>query len=83
MTRPPGRPDASMPTGSGWRKSSHSGPTGGNCVETATLAEGGVAVRDSQVPAGPALVFAAGAWDEFVGRCRSIVAGRAGPEAGG
>ena len=75
LIRPSGRREASRPSGSGWRKSSYSGPTGGNCVETATLAEGGVAVRDSWSPAGPALVFTAGAWDEFVGRCRAMVTG--------
>ena len=53
----------------GWRKSSFSGPTGGNCVETAALAHGRIAVRDSRFPAGPALVFTAGAWDAFIGRC--------------
>jgi hypothetical protein len=51
-----------------WRKSSFSGPTGGNCVETATLAEGRIAVRNSRFPAGPALVFTAGAWEAFIGR---------------
>jgi hypothetical protein len=75
MIRPSARPAASLPAGSSWRKSSYSGPTGGNCVETATLAEGGVAVRDSRSPAGPALAFTPGAWDAFVGRCRSMVAG--------
>ena len=52
-----------------WRKSSFSGPTGGNCVETAALAEGRIAVRNSRFPAGPALVFTAGAWEAFIGRC--------------
>ena len=75
MTRSPARAAASLPTGGGWRKSSYSGPTGGNCVETATRAEGGVMVRDSRVPAGPALVFTSGAWDAFVGRCRSMATG--------
>ena len=58
-----------------WIKSSYSGPTGGNCVETAALPGGGVAVRDSQVPAGPALVFSAAAWGAFVGGVRSDVTG--------
>jgi hypothetical protein len=39
-----------------WRKSSHSAP-GGNCVELAPLAGGGVAVRNSRDPEGPALVY--------------------------
>ena len=49
-----------------WVKSTHSGPTGGNCVEVAALGDGQVAVRDSVcVPAGPALVFPARQWTAF------------------
>ncbi|MGO9779081.1 MAG: DUF397 domain-containing protein [Streptosporangiaceae bacterium] len=62
-----------------WRKSSRSGPTGGNCVEIAALpgsarygalheAPGGaVAVRDSRQPDGPALIFTAATWRAFAG----------------
>ena len=50
-----------------WVKSRRSGPTGGNCVEVASLAGGIVAVRDSRHPAGPSLVFSAPEWDAFVG----------------
>jgi uncharacterized protein DUF397 len=57
-----------------WIKSSHSGPTGGNCVETAALPDGEVAVRDSKVPGGPALVFSAAAWGAFVGDVRGDAA---------
>lgn len=39
-----------------WRKSSRSGPQGGNCVEVAFLPSG-VGVRDSKNPDGPVLVF--------------------------
>jgi hypothetical protein len=39
-----------------WRKSKWSNPSG-NCVEVAALAGGGVAVRNSRHPAGPALVY--------------------------
>jgi len=60
--------DARELRGARWRKSSFSGPTGGNCVETAALAEGRIAVRNSRFPAGPALVFTAGAWEAFIGR---------------
>jgi hypothetical protein len=61
--------DASELGDARWRKSSFSGPTGGNCVETAALAEGRIAVRNSRFPAGPALVFTGGAWEAFIGRC--------------
>jgi hypothetical protein len=49
-----------------WIKSRHSGPTGGNCVETAFLPGGAVAVRNSRHPGGPALVFTADEWDAFL-----------------
>ncbi len=39
-----------------WRKSSYSNPYG-NCVELAELPDGGVAVRNSRYPDGPALVY--------------------------
>jgi hypothetical protein len=50
-----------------WRKSSRSGPDGGNCVEVADNLPGVVAVRDSKDPGGPALVFTSDAWRAFVG----------------
>jgi Domain of unknown function (DUF397) len=52
--------------GARWVKSRRSGPTGGNCVEVAFLADGQVAVRNSRHPSGPALVFSAPEWDAFV-----------------
>ncbi|MFJ2607833.1 DUF397 domain-containing protein [Streptomyces sp. NPDC091279] len=39
-----------------WIKSRHSNAEG-NCVEVAALPEGGVAVRNSRDPHGPALVY--------------------------
>lgn len=39
-----------------WRKSHHSNPSG-NCVEIADLADGGIAIRNSRYPAGPALIY--------------------------
>lgn len=48
--------DAATPATVAWRKSSASNPTG-NCVELAALADGGVAVRNSRHPDGPALVY--------------------------
>jgi hypothetical protein len=49
-----------------WIKSSYSGPTGGNCVEIAFLADDCVAVRNSRQPDGPALVFTRREWDAFL-----------------
>lgn len=48
-----------------WVKSSYSGPQG-NCVEVAPTPDGGVAVRNSRHPDGPALVFTAAEWDAFL-----------------
>ncbi|GLW05369.1 toxin [Microtetraspora sp. NBRC 13810] len=48
-----------------WKKSSHSGDNGGNCVEVAGLPRL-VAVRDSKDPGGPVLVFAPGEWRAFL-----------------
>lgn len=45
---------AGLVTRVNWRKSSYSGKEG-NCVEIALLPGGGVAVRDSTDPRGPAL----------------------------
>ncbi|REE96338.1 uncharacterized protein DUF397 [Thermomonospora umbrina] len=56
-----------MPT-VGWRKSTHSGDTGGECVELADLAPH-VAVRDSKDPNGPALLFRA---SDFASALRRI-----------
>ncbi|WP_433216201.1 DUF397 domain-containing protein [Microtetraspora malaysiensis] len=39
-----------------WRKSVRSNSTG-NCVELAELPDGGVAVRNSRFPEGPALIY--------------------------
>ncbi|MGW6508382.1 DUF397 domain-containing protein [Streptomyces niveus] len=49
----------------GWRKSTYSGPSGGDCLE---VADGHpvVPVRDSKSPHGPALVFSAADWSSFV-----------------
>jgi hypothetical protein len=50
-----------------WVKSSYSGPTGGNCVEVAFLADGDVAMRNSRDPDGPALIFTRAEWHAFLG----------------
>jgi uncharacterized protein DUF397 len=55
---------ASLLDSAPWRKSSHSNPSG-NCVEAADL-PGGVALRDSRFPDGPALVFTSATWEAFL-----------------
>lgn len=52
-------------SGVSWRRSSHS-TAANNCVETARLGSGEVAVRDSKDQLGPALLFAPDAWGDFV-----------------
>ncbi|MBF6077220.1 DUF397 domain-containing protein [Nocardia beijingensis] len=47
-----------------WFKSRYSGADKA-CVEVAFLAGGGIGVRDSKNPTGPALVFVPGDWDAF------------------
>ncbi|MFE9022367.1 DUF397 domain-containing protein [Streptomyces sp. NPDC007808] len=52
----------------GWRKSSYSGGSSGNCLEVhdTPLPTTHVPVRDSKRPTGPAVVFSASAWAAFV-----------------
>ncbi|PRY59110.1 MULTISPECIES: DUF397 domain-containing protein [Glycomyces] len=52
-----GIPAGELPSSLTWRKSSRSGPNGGNCVELAELPQGDIAVRNSRFPEGPALVY--------------------------
>ncbi|HXD24362.1 MAG TPA: DUF397 domain-containing protein [Propionibacteriaceae bacterium] len=47
-----------------WRKASASGSTG--CIEVTSLADGGIAVRDSKKPAGPVLSFSRHEWLSFL-----------------
>ncbi|MGE7434090.1 DUF397 domain-containing protein [Kitasatospora sp. NPDC001175] len=49
----------------GWYKSSYSAQAN-DCVETGRAITGGMAVRDSKDPHGPALAFPADAWSAFV-----------------
>jgi hypothetical protein len=50
-----GVPATALPV-SGWQKSRRSSPHG-NCVELAGLPDGGIAIRNSRDPHGPALVY--------------------------
>ncbi len=56
-----------------WRKSSHSGGNGGQCVEVA--ASGRVLVRDSKDPDRGRLGFTAQTWREFAARIKNGNAG--------
>jgi hypothetical protein len=49
-----------------WRKSSHSGTNGGDCIEIGEGMSGVAPVRDSKDPQGPALVFGVEAFASFV-----------------
>jgi len=53
-----------------WVKSSYSGV--GNCVELGELPDGGIAIRDSKDPDGPALVYTRAEIEAFI---RGAVAG--------
>ncbi|CAL9549604.1 hypothetical protein SUDANB95_04370 [Actinosynnema sp. ALI-1.44] len=53
-----------------WRKSSHSGGTGGDCVELAHT-RSAVLVRDSKNPDGPNLVFAPASFEGFLKALRN------------
>ena len=48
-----------------WQKSRRSNPSG-NCVECAALPDGGVAVRNSRDPEGPALVYTPAEIEAFI-----------------
>ncbi|MEV6669243.1 DUF397 domain-containing protein [Streptomyces sp. NPDC051162] len=62
-------PSPSALCGAVWRRSSYS--TGmNNCVETAGLAPGLLAVRDSKNTALSALLLSSAAWSSFVGGLR-------------
>ncbi|MEE1942903.1 DUF397 domain-containing protein [Streptomyces sp. TRM 70361] len=61
------------PAGLSWVKSSHSGTSGGECVEVAT-APGTVHIRDSKNIPGPVLRFPDRQWEAFL----SHTAGRPG-----
>lgn len=56
---------------SGWRKSSYSGGDNGSCLEVVDGFAGGVPVRDSKNPSGPALILSERAWSAFVGMAKT------------
>jgi Domain of unknown function (DUF397) len=62
--------DTSGLVGATWVRSTHSGPTGGNCVEIAFLASGEVAMRNSRYPEGSVLIFTRPEWAAFLGGAR-------------
>ncbi len=49
-----------------WQTSSYSSGHGGNCVEIAQVAGGGVVVRHSQRPDGPVVAFSTDEWYAFL-----------------
>ncbi|RMI31519.1 DUF397 domain-containing protein [Streptomyces triticirhizae] len=49
-----------------WRRSSYSGPNGGDCVEVADGVADVVPVRDSKDAQGPALAFPTASWSAFL-----------------
>lgn len=49
----------------GWRKSTFSGGSNGDCLEVAD-GHPSIPVRDSKNPHGPALVFPSATWSSFV-----------------
>ena len=55
----------------GWRKSSHSGPDGGQCIEI-NEQPATVLVRDSKDKNGPHLTFTPDAWAGFVEMARAM-----------
>lgn len=56
--------------GVSWRKSVYSNPSG-NCVELAELSDGGIAVRNSRHPSGPALIYTRAEMAAFISGAQS------------
>lgn len=54
-----------------WRRSTHSSPTGQNCVQVAVNLGGVVAVRDSKDPEGGKLIVQRSVWSAFVDEVRA------------
>ena len=65
-----GNPPAGPGSGSRWVKSSLS-LANGNCVEVASLPDGGIGVRNSRDSGGPVLRFTPDEWHAFLGGVRN------------
>ena len=65
-----GNPSERPNSGPTWIKSSLSF-SNGNCVEIASLADGGVAVRNSRDAGGSVLAFTPDEWHAFLGGVRN------------
>jgi hypothetical protein len=63
-----GMPADELPAVS-WQKSRRSNPSG-NCVEMAGLPDGGIAIRNSRDPQGPALIYTVDEIAAFIGGAR-------------
>jgi hypothetical protein len=57
----------------GWRKSSHSGNGGGDCVEVGHICEE-ILVRDTKDRTGPVLRFSPAVWHRFAGQVKRSLA---------
>ncbi|WP_306214090.1 DUF397 domain-containing protein [Actinoplanes sp. RD1] len=55
--------------GVAWKKSGRSNPSG-NCVETAALPDGSIAMRNSRDPQGAALIYTRAEIEAFLGGVR-------------
>ncbi|MFI9203833.1 DUF397 domain-containing protein [Streptomyces sp. NPDC053048] len=63
-------PTLTRPEPATWRKSSHSGPDNGDCLEVDDASSSVVRVRDSKSPHGPALALRPSTWATFVDTLR-------------
>jgi hypothetical protein len=54
-----------------WRKSTHSGGNGGDCIEVSPTSKPFIAIRDSKDPNGPKLLISSPMWQMFAQRVRT------------
>ena len=64
-----GTPADQLPV-TAWRKSRASNPSG-SCVEVARLPDGAIAIRDSRLPSGPALIYSGAAMTAFLTKVKN------------